>query len=353
MAWEIPEPAVCAVDVELTRGNGAVLVVVDSGPADVIVAPAADPVAHAEVVELIGGNGGERLFAEDAAVSFRRADEVVVPKLVGSVASGTENVALADPALEVECGPVPVTRVPVDINAEVVLVRGNGAGLVLVLSTPLVGEVDLLVVKMRVAFVVLDADNTVCRLGPTVNVVLLRGAEELKAAEAVTLGVKIDRGNVLRIDRGVEAGVSVDLGEDVMGGKLVSIVTLVRFPGRERLDVKVGSEVAAAEEVLVAEAVSEVVNSAEDFLEKEFLSVKPGPAEVFKASALVSVAPGSVEESFDARLVKVEVETEVDVVTIKVVDVIEVGIVVTVHGPLVCHGLFPSLVLLNREVLAP
>lgn len=204
MAWEIPEPAVCAVDVELTRGNGAVFVVVDSGPADVIVAPAADPVAHAEVVELIGGNGGERLFAEDAAVSFRRADEVVVPKLVGSVASGTENVALADPALEVECGPVPVTRAPVDINAEVVLVRGNGAGLVLVLSTPLVGEVDLLVVKMRVAFVVLDADNTVCRLGPTVNVVLLRGAEELKAAEAVTLGVKIDRGNVLRIDRGVE-----------------------------------------------------------------------------------------------------------------------------------------------------
>ena len=131
----------------------------------------------------------------------------------------------------------------------------------------------------------------------------------------------------------------MDLGEDVMGGKLVSIVTLVRFPGRERLDVKVGSEVAAAEEVLVAEAVSEVVSSAEDFLEKEFLSVKLGPAEVFKASALVSVAPGSVEESFDARLVKVEVETEVDGVTIKVVDVIEVGIVVTVHGPLVCHGL--------------
>lgn len=116
----------------------------------------------------------------------------------------------------------------------------------------------------------------------------------------------------------------MDRAEDVMGGKVVSIVTLVRFPEGERLDVKVGPDVTAAEEVLVAEAVLDDVDNADESLEKEFLSVKLGIVEVFKASALVSVVSDSVE-----------VEAEVGVVTINVVDVLEVGIVVTVHGPFV------------------
>lgn len=127
-----------------------------------------------------------------------------------------------------------------------------------------------------------------------------------------------------------EAKVSVSKGEDVIGGKLVSMVTLVRFLEGEGLDVKAGPE---------------VVKTTEEFLEKEFLSVKVGIAELFKASALVSVAPGGADESFERRLVKVgvgvgvEVEVEVDVVTtmvVEVLEVLEVGMVDTVHGPFVC-----------------
>lgn len=127
----------------------------------------------------------------------------------------------------------------------------------------------------------------------------------------------------------------MDRAEDVMGGKLVSIVTLVRFPGGETLDVKVGPDVTAAEEVSVAEAVLYDVDNTDEFLEKEFLSVKLGIVDVFKASALVSVVSESVETE-----VEVEVEVEVGVVTMNVVDVLEVEIVVTVHGPFVCHGPF-------------
>lgn len=96
----------------------------------------------------------------------------------------------------------------------------------------------------------------------------------------------------------------VDMDEDVMGGKLVSMVTLVRFADGEGLNVKVGPDVAAAEEALLAEAVPELVSTAEEFLEKEFLSVKLVFAELFRASALVSVAPDSVDESFERRLME-------------------------------------------------
>lgn len=124
-----------------------------------------------------------------------------------------------------------------------------------------------------------------------------------------------------------------------MGGKLVSIVTLARFPDEEGLAVRVGSEVTVAEEMLLAEAVSEVAKTSVEFLEKEFLSVKLGLAELFRASALVSVVPDSVDDSSEARLVKVGVvgvEVEVEVATKTVVEVLEVGIVVTVQGPFVC-----------------
>lgn len=144
-----------------------------------------------------------------------------------------------------------------------------------------------------------------------------------------------------------EAVVSGGMGDEVMGGKLVSIVTLVRFPDEEGLAVTVGPEVTVTEEVLPVEAASEVGKTAVEFLEKEFLSVKVGVAELFKASALVSVVPGSVDDSFEARLVKVAVvgveggvgagvEVEVEVATKTVVEVLEVGIVVTVQGPFVC-----------------
>lgn len=144
-----------------------------------------------------------------------------------------------------------------------------------------------------------------------------------------------------------EAVVSGGMGDEVMGGKLVSIVTLVRFPDEEGLAVTVGPEVTVTEEVLPVEAASEVGKTAVEFLEKEFLSVKVGVAELFKASALVSVVPGSVDDSFEARLVKVAVvgieggvgagvEVEVEAATKIVVEVLEVGIVVTVQGPFVC-----------------
>lgn len=316
-----------------------------------------------EVVELLSGNGGEAVVAEAAAVLFRRADEDMFRELVGSGASGADNVVLVGPAVEVECGPVPVTRVPVETNAEVVLVRGNGAGLVLAKGTLVVTEVDLLVVRITEVLVVVDTDNTVCEPGATVDVVLFRGVEELEAEGIVVLGVKIDRGNVLRVDirevvltwlellsvaelflvrlptDGKTLDV-VDMGEDVMGGKLVSMVTLVRFACGEGLDVNVGPEVTAAEEVLLVDAVPEVVNTVEELLEKEFLKVKLGCVELSKASALVSVVPGSVDESFEGRLVEVGVEVgvdvEVDVATTTVVDVLEVGMVVTCHGPSVC-----------------
>lgn len=144
-----------------------------------------------------------------------------------------------------------------------------------------------------------------------------------------------------------EAVVSGGMGDEVMGGKLVSIVTLVRFPDEEGLAVRVGPEVTVAEEVSPVEAVSELSKTAVEFLEKEFLSVKLGVAELFKASALVSVVPDSVDDSFETRLVKVAVvgveggvgvgvEVEVEVATKTVVEVLEVGIVVTVQGPFVC-----------------
>lgn len=189
---EIPETPDSAVDVELSRGKGAVLVLVDSGPADMRVVPAADCVGHVEALELLSGNGGEAVAAEDAAVSLRRAEEDVVCKLVGAVASGVGNVALVDPAVGVGCGPAPVTRVPVDTNAEVVLVRGNGAEVVLVLCTLVVTEVDLPVVRKIEVLVVVDTD---------VTVVLFGVVDELEVAGIVVLGVKIDRGNVLRVDK--------------------------------------------------------------------------------------------------------------------------------------------------------
>lgn len=343
----------------LKKGKGTVFVLVDNGPADIRVVPAADPVGHADALELLSGNGGEDVVAEDVAVSFRRAEEGVTRKPVDSVTSGAENVVLVSPVVEVKLRPVPVTRVPVNRDADVVLVRGNGAKVVLVLATLVVTEVDLLVVSMTEVLVVVDTDNTVCKLGPAVEVVLFRGVEVLKVAVIVVLGLKIERGNVLRIDTGEveltwlemlgvaelfsvkfstddEAVVSDDMGDEVMGGKLVSIVTLVRFPDGEGLAVKVGPEVTVAEEVLLAEAVLEVGKPAVELLEKEFLSVKLGAAELFKASALVSVVPDSVDDSFGARLVKVGVEVEVEVATKIVVEVLEVGIVVTVQGPSVC-----------------
>lgn len=146
---------------ELSRGKGAVLVLVDSGPADMRVVPAADSVGHVEVLELLSGNGGEAVVAEDVAVSFRRAEEDVLRKLVGFVTSGVDNVALVAPAVGVGCGPAPVTRVPVDANAEVVLVRGNGAEVVLVFGTLVVTEVDLPVVRKIEALVVVETDKTV------------------------------------------------------------------------------------------------------------------------------------------------------------------------------------------------
>lgn len=171
---DLPEAAVSPVDVELKNGKGGVLVVVESGPADVIVAPGADAVGHTEVLELVRGNGGEALVAEAVVVSFRGADEVVVLELVGAVASGTDNVALVDAALKVECGPVPVTRVAEGNDGEVELLRGNGAVLGLGLSTLLVREAGLLVVKTSEVLVVLATDDVVCGLGPTMNVVVFR-----------------------------------------------------------------------------------------------------------------------------------------------------------------------------------
>lgn len=360
MLIELPGVPGLAADVELTKGKGADFVLVDSGPADDRVVPAADPVDHEDVLELLIGNGGEEEVAEDVAVSFRRAEEDVFRKLVDSVTSGTDNVVLVDSAVEVEGGPAPVTRVPLDTNAEVVLVRGNGAELVFAMGTLVVTEVDLLVVSMTEVLVVVDTDNTVFSLGPAVEVVLFSGVEVLEIAVIVALGLKIERGNVLRVNTGEvelilellrvaelffvrlptegEAIVSVDMGEEVMGGKLVSIVTLVRFPDGEVLVVKMGPEVTAAEEVLLAEVVWGVVKTAVEFLEKEFLSVKLGIAELFNASALVIVLPKSVEESLGARLVKVGagVEVEVEVAMTTVVEVLEVGIVVTCHGPFVC-----------------
>lgn len=361
MLIELPGVPGVAADVELTKGKGADFVLVDSGPADVRVVPAADPVGRAGVLELLSGNGGEEEVAEDTAVSFRRAEKDVVRELVGAVTSGADNVALVGSAVDVEGGPVPVTRVPMDTNAEVVLVRGNGSELVFAMGTLVVTEVGLLVVRMTEVLVVVDTDNTVCSLGPAVEVVLFSGVEVLEIAVIVALGLKIERGNVLRVNTGEvelirlellsvaelffvrlptegEAIVSVDMGEEVMGGKLVSIVTLVRFPDGEGLVVKMGPEVTAAEEVLLAEVVGGVVKTAVEFLEKEFLSVKLGIAELFNASALVIVLPKSVEESLGARLVKVGagVEVEVEVVMTTVVEVLEVGIVVTCHGPFVC-----------------
>lgn len=144
-----------------------------------------------------------------------------------------------------------------------------------------------------------------------------------------------------------KAVVPGDMSDEVMGGKLVSIVTLVRFPDEEGLTVRVGPEVTVAEEVSSVEAASEVGKTTVEFLEKEFLSVKLGFAELFIASALVSVVPDSVDDSFEARLVKVGVvgvevgvgvgvEVEVEVATKTVVEVLDVGIVVTVQGPFVC-----------------
>lgn len=357
----LPEVPGLAADVVLKKGKGAVFVLVDNGPADVSVVPAADPVGHADSLELLSGNGGEDVVAEDVAVSFRRAEDGVTRKPVDSVTSGAENVVLVSPVVEVKLRLVPVTRVPVNRDADVVLVRGNGAKVVLVFATLVVTEVDLLVVSMTEVLVVVDTDNTVCALGPAVEVVLFRGVEVLKMAVIVVLGLKIERGNVLRVDTdtgeveltwlemvGVaelfsvefptdgEAVVSNEMGDEVMGGKLVSIVTLGRLPDEEGLAVRVGPEVTVSEEVLLAEAVSGVDKPAVEFREKEFLSVKLGVAELFKASALVSVVPDSVDDSFGARLVKVGVEVEVEVATKTVVEVLEVGIVVTVQGPSVC-----------------
>lgn len=178
----------------------AVFVLVDSGPADVIVVPAADPVVHMEVLELPSGNGGETVAADDTAVSFRRAEEGVVLRLVGPATSGADNVVLVSTAVEIALGPVPVTRAPVDTDAEVVLVRGNGAELVLAVSTLVDKEVVLLVVKITELLVVVDTGSVVCELSPIADVVLFTRVEELEVADVVTFGVKIDRGNVLRVD---------------------------------------------------------------------------------------------------------------------------------------------------------
>lgn len=175
MLWDIPEAAVSPVDVELTNGNGGVLVVIESGPADVVVAPGDDAVAHVEMLELVRGNGGKTLVAEAEAVSFRGAEEVVGRELVETVTSGTDNVALLDAALRVECLPVPLGRVPEGNEAaEVELARGNGAEVGLGLSTLLVREVDLLVVVTSEVLTVSDTEDAVCALGLTMYVVVLR-----------------------------------------------------------------------------------------------------------------------------------------------------------------------------------
>lgn len=173
---------------------------VDSGPADAMVVPPEDSVGQVETLELLIGKGGEAIVAGSEVVSFWRAEVDVVRKLVVSVMSGADNVALVGLEVGAECGPVPVTRVPVDTTAEVVLVRGNGAEVDLVLDTPIVPEVDLLVVRMTEVLVVVDTDNTVCVLNPIVDMVVFRGVEELEVTITVALGVKIDRENVLRVD---------------------------------------------------------------------------------------------------------------------------------------------------------
>lgn len=99
-----------------------------------------------------------------------------------------------------------------------------------------------------------------------------------------------------------------------------------------KLDVKVGPEVPNIEDKLLAEAVSEVVSTVDEvFRENEFLNVKFDTPELCSASALVSVVPG-VEIEIE---VEVDIEVDVDVVARTMVDVLEVGIVVTVHGPFV------------------
>lgn len=198
----LPEVPGLAADVVLMKGKGAVFVLVDNGPADVRVVPLSDPVGPADVLELLSGNGREAVVAEDVAVSFRRAEEGVTRKPVDSVTSGAKDVVLIGPTVEVKFKPVPVTRVPVNRDADVVLVRGNGAKDVPVLATLVVTEVDLLVVRMTEVLVVVDTDNTVCTLGPAVEVVLFRGAEVLKVVVIVVSGSKIERGNVLRVDTG-------------------------------------------------------------------------------------------------------------------------------------------------------
>lgn len=173
---------------------------VDSGPADFMVVPPADSVGQVETLELLIGKGGEAVVAGSEVVSLWRADVDVVRKLVVSVMSGADNVALVGLEVGAECRPVPVTRVPVDTDAEVVLVKGNGAEVDLVLDAFFVTDVDLLVVRMTEVLVVVDTDNTVCVLGPIVDMVVFRGVEESDVAITVALGVNIDRGNVLRVD---------------------------------------------------------------------------------------------------------------------------------------------------------
>lgn len=155
---EVPDPA---VDVELTRGKGAVVILVATGPADNTVVPAVDAVAQTEVLELLNGNGGETWVDEVVAVSFRPADEDVAGKLVDTVAFEDVKAAPVGSAVEVEFGPVPVTRVPVNTKEEVLLVRGNGAELVLAVDTLVVNEVDVLVVKVTEVFVFTETDKTV------------------------------------------------------------------------------------------------------------------------------------------------------------------------------------------------
>lgn len=173
---------------------------VDSGPADSMVVPPADSVGPVETLELLIGKGGEAVVAGSEVVSLWRADVDVVRKPVVSVMSGADNVALGGWEVGAECRPVPVTRVPVDTDAEVVLVKGNGAEVDLVLDAFFVTDVDLLVVRMTEVLVVVDTDNTVCVLGPIVDMVVFRGVEESDVAITVALGVNIDRGNVLRVD---------------------------------------------------------------------------------------------------------------------------------------------------------
>lgn len=197
--FEIPEVPDPVVDVEFVGGKGAVIMLVERGPADVIVVPAADPVALIEVLELLSVNGGGTGVAEAAAVSFRPADEDVVRKLVGTVTFEGVNVTPVDRAVESGIGPVPVTRVPLNTDADVVLVRGNGAGLVLAMDTCVIDEVDLLVVKMVEVLVFTDTERMVWTLD-LADAVLLSSAEEFVLAAVVALGVRIDRGNVLRVD---------------------------------------------------------------------------------------------------------------------------------------------------------